>query len=597
MNFLFHVFKKDLMRLKWVLTCWLGLLCVQSFLGIGGAQIAADNLNFQIFVPQLAMLINLLQGLMLIIIIPLLIQDDPLVGTTGFWFTRPIGRKELLITKGCFVLGILLLLSIIAEVIVFMVNGFLFKHILLAIPEIIIEKLAFMTPFLLLAAITSKFSRYALVGVIIFAGIIMLGILTVILGFLSPKLGSLTSYFANLEAIRNYTLGLSVKVVRKIFIILFGSGLIAHQYLSRKTKKTVLLAVLVFALLLIVNKLWRIDFIKPVSPEPVKNVVANTIKLTIDTNQVIVADALRYRRSDVREKTISAQVNISNLAPGEFAILTDLKPRIEFQNAQTLDSSYVSQISHETLDNAKFMESLQAILTNAKILNPFLNQRDYHEIFQCSETSFNRYKDTSGTYKASATFDIYKYKISASVPLRQGGREIFDSEQVVIFDILHQESGISVVVGEKKARLLFDRQMEKTNPIMVMERSFPRSIYLIENRSRGEAFVQEASDTSLLGYDEVMSTYSRLFSKAQRLDFVCVNNRSGSLPQLDQEWLKDAQLIRADAVRVGSVTKEVEYEGFRLPERSTVQAPERDQLEQNLRFQENISRSQASKGQ
>ncbi len=593
------------MRLKWVLICWLGLLCVQSFLGIGGAHIAADNLNLQIVIPELAMLINLLQGLMLIIIIPLLIQDDPLVGTTGFWFTRPIGRKELLITKGCFVLGILLLSSIIAEVIVFMVNGFLFKHILLAIPEIIIEKLAFMTPFLLLAAITPKFSRYAIVGVIIFAGIIMLGILTGILGFLLPELKSLTSYFVNHEAIRNYTLGLSVKVVRKIFIILFGSGLIAHQYLSRKTKKTVLLAVLAFALLIIVNKFWEIDFIKPVSPKPVENVAANAIKLTIDANHVIVADALRYSRRDTREKTISAQVDISNLAPGEFAILTDLKPKIEFQNKQTLDSSYVSQISsyvsqisQETLANAKFMQPLQAILTNTKILNPFLNQRDYQEIFQCSETSFNHYKNTVGTYKASVTFDIYKYKISASVPLRQGGREIFDSEQVVIFDILHQETGISIIVGEKKARLLFDRQMEKTKPIMdVMERSFPRSVYLIENKKRNEAFVQETSDTSMLSFDEVMSTHSRLFSKAQRLDFVYVNNRSGSLSQLDEEWLKDAQLVRADAVRVGSVTKEVECEGFRLPEKSTVQAPERDQLEQNLRIQENIRRSQATKGQ
>ena len=594
MNFLFNVFKKDLMRLKWVLICWLGLLGVQSFLGIGGAQIAADNFSLQMILPQLAMLIRFLQGLMLIIIIPLLIQDDPVVGTTGFWFTRPIGRKELLITKTCFVLSIILLLSIVAEVIVFAANGFLLKHILLAIPEIIIKELSFMMPFLLLAAITPKFSRYAIVGVIIFAGVIVVSILGGVLIFMAPKLVHLLRYFSNLEAFRNYTLGLSIEVVRKVLIILLGSGLLAYQYTSRKTKKTILLAVLAFVLLLIVNRFWQIDFSKPVSPKPLKEVVSNAIMLTIDVNHAIVADAPRYSKEDVREKTISTQMTISGLAPEEFAIITDLQPKIEFPDKNILESSYISQISRETLANAKFMRPLQTSLANSKIVNPFLDSTNYQEIFDCNEKSFNRYKNTKGKYKASATFDIYKYKISAIVPLQQGGREIFDSEQVVIFDVLQHENGISVIVGEKKAKLLFDRQTEKSRPYSGMEHSFPRNVYLIENKKRGEAFVQEASDTTMMNFDEVFSANSRLFSKAQRLDFVYVNNRSGTLPVIDEEWLKDAQLVRADAVQVGSVTKQVECEGFTLPEKSTVQAPERDQLEQNLRLQEDIQRSRTT---
>jgi hypothetical protein len=584
MSFLLNIFKKDLMRLKWVLTCWLGLLCVQSFLGIGGAQIAADNLNLQIVVPELALLIKLLQGLMVIIIIPLLVQDDPVVGTTGFWFTRPIGRRPLLVTKGCFALCVLVLLPLIAELIVFVANGFLLKHILLAIPEILIDKLAFVMPFLLLAAITPKFSRYAIVGAIIFAGFIMLIILTGILGFLSPKFMHLTVYLSNRAAIRSYTLQLSLETARRILIILFGSGIIAYQYASRKTKKTIISAVLAFALLLVVNKFWRIDFIKPASPTLLKNIDANAIKFAIDSNHVVVADAPRFSKDDVREKTISAPVSISGLTRGEFAILTNLEPEIEFPDKYTLDSSYISQISIETLANAKFMDPLQAALGDSKILNPVGNQKDYQEIFRCSETSFNRYKNTKGTYKASARFDIYRYVIRATVPLKQGTREIFDSEQVVIFDILEQEGSVSVIAGEKRARLLFDRQMQKTNPYTTMERSFPRSVYLIENKKRGQAVVQESSDTAMMGFDELMSATSRLFSKAQRLDFVGA--------EIDKQWLNDAQLVRADAVRVGAVTKQIELEGFSLPEKSTVNAPEHNELEQSLRTQEEIRRRQ-----
>ncbi|HEY5137878.1 MAG TPA: hypothetical protein VIJ25_00960, partial [Methylococcales bacterium] len=304
-----------------------------------------------------------------------------------------------------------------------------------------------------------------------------------------------------------------------------------------------------------------------------------------------VGDAARYNKNDVREKRISTPVSISGLALSEFAILTDLKPEIEYPNKYTLNSGYISQIYREALANGKFMKPLQAALTNSRILNPSLNEMDLQEIFECNETSFNRYKNMTGKYKASATFDIYEYKIRAMVLLRQGSREIFDSEQVVIFDVLHQENGISVIVGEKKARLLFDRQLEKSNPVRSFEHSFCRSFYLIENKKRGEAFVQEVSDNSMMNVDEIMNANSRLFSKAQRLDFVYANNRNDSLPAIDQEWLKDARLVRADAIRVGSVTKQVECEGFSLPEKSTVQTPERDQLEKNLRMQEDIRKN------
>lgn len=586
MSLLSNVFKKDLLKLRGALMLWLVLLCIQSLLGIGGIKVAADNLMLQVILPQLGWLIKILQGLMVVILIPLLIQDDPLVGTTGFWFTRPIGRKQLFATKAFFVICVLVLLPLIAELIVFMVNGVLPKHILMAIPEIILEKTAFMMPFLVLATITPKFSRYALAGGIIFAAVVVWWILVIVLATLVPNGNKLMGFLYNYRAFANYTLGLSIGVVKRVFIIILGSAIIFDQYLTRNTRRTIIRVIIGFLVLIIFNNIWNVDFLKTVSQGSKETIAADAIRVDINPQQhALVTDNLRYRKVDLREKIISANVDIAGLGSGQFAILTDLNAKMEWPNAP-LDSGYISMSSRELLAHAKFMKPLQAVLTNSRIVNPFTNQMVYKEIFRLNETWFNRYKNVPGVYKANAAFDIYKYQINFAIPLRQGEQGISGSEQVVIFDILHRDTGISVIVGEKKTNLLFDRREERINPYNIMRSSEFNNVYLIENKKRGEAFLAEATDTSMLNYDEMINARSRLFTRANRLDFIYINDRNSSLPKIDQEWLKDAELIRIDAVLIGDVKKILKFEDFVLPEKSTDPMPERDPFEDALKQQD-----------
>jgi hypothetical protein len=254
------VLKKDMLRLRGLLICWGVLLCVQSFLGIGGTDLAANNLKLQMLLPQLGIFIVFLQGLMLVILIPLFVQTDPLVGTTAFWFTRPIGRKQLLVTKLAFAAGILLFMLLLAEVIVFAANGFHVKYILLAIPEILIEKSAFITMILLLAVITPKFSRYAIVGVSIVAVVFTASMVWSVIETFLPGTPDFLEKLSEERAC--FTLGLSKEVVVNIFIILFGIGIIVYQFLRRNTKTTVLLIIAGVIMTMAVQTFWRVDFLK-----------------------------------------------------------------------------------------------------------------------------------------------------------------------------------------------------------------------------------------------------------------------------------------------------------------------------------------------
>jgi hypothetical protein len=573
MNFLFPVFKKDMLHLRLILICWVGLLCVQSFMGIGGAKITADNLELQMILPQVAMFIRFLQVLMVIILVPLLVQSDPLVGTTAFWFTRPIGRKELLVTKVCFTAGILVLLVLLAELFVFAANGFPLKYILLAIPEILLGQTANLILLFLLAIITPKFSRYAIVGVSILAVFITVSILWSFLVIFMPEFSKITRSLSSAEVMKSHTLNLSINVVENIFTILFGSGVIVYQYLRRNTKWTVVWIVVGFVLPLMLGRFWSIDFIKPPAPTSAIAIPAEAVTVTINTDRIGVNDDVNYTKNSVRKKTFTAPVDVSGPASEEFSILTTLMPEIQYPAGDTLVSSFTLN-QWGSYNETKFTEPLQAALAQSKILNPFIDPEDttkhieYREIFSCDETELQRYKNMTGTYKARAELDIYRYQVRSTLPLSRGSRDKFGPEQIVIFDILDRENGLSVIVGEKKVRLLFDRETEKLDSYLMTDRSFRRSIYLIENIKRGEAFVAEDSAPSV-DIDEILNASSRLFTKIKKLDFVYVNKRNGILPAIDKEWLKDARLVRVDAVRVGSVTKQIEIKDFILPVKST----------------------------
>ena len=261
MKFIPYLFKKDLIRLKYLLLVWLLLILAQSALGIGGINLAAEILQFQMILPLLTKLISFLQGLMIIVIVPLIIQDDSIVGTTAFWFTRPISRKGLLFTKSCLVLILLVILPLIAEIFVLASHGATAYLLFLAVPEILIEKLAFITPFLILATLTPKFSRYALVGIIVFAVLVVVAIIRSVIPMFLPSIGK---YINNVELFKNPSLEASVGIAKDLYVFLIGSVLIAHQFLTRHTARTIKYLVVAFLVMTCFTRLWNWDFLKEV---------------------------------------------------------------------------------------------------------------------------------------------------------------------------------------------------------------------------------------------------------------------------------------------------------------------------------------------
>ena len=599
MYFIPYLFRKDLVRLKILILVWFLLILTQLALGIGGIDLAAEFLQFQMFLPLLTKMISILQGLMIIVIFPLLIQDDSLVGTTSFWFTRPISRKGLLITKACFTLILLIALPLIAEIFVLAANGAAGHHMLLAVPEILIEKMAFIVPFLILAVLTPKFSRYALVGIIIFAMFTVVGIIGYVIMMFLPNFPKfIIKFLHSLRSIyKDPSLATSIKMAKNVYVISIGSLLIAHQFLTRRTARTIKCFVVAYLVMMCLARVWPWDFLKEVSPLKSTATISDSLSVGFETKHVIIADEVRLRKRDARRKSVSVRQTVEGLPLGQFAILKRLKDvQMKYSDGAILKSGYVSTGKEETISNEKFTLPLQAVLKDIKLLNPFKEKPSYTEVFSLEKADFNLHKNRTGTYSAHAEFDIYKYKVISEVSLKQGARDLFGAEQIIVHDILERPNGISVIICEKKINLLFDRSVKKRSQYDFVENMYSdyKHIYLIVNKNRKEAFLPEVGGNF---YTDMTAVYgpTRLGAQAKQFDFTYINDRSGPLPKINKEWLVGAKLVRVDAVKIGTQRTDFKIKDFSLPSQSTEANPKIDVLGRQLRQSDKETKRQMEK--
>jgi len=585
MNIITHVLKKDVIRLKYLMLVWLLLIIVQLALGIFSPKLAAEAFELQMLMPLLMRMIGFLQGLMMVIVIPLIIQNDSVVGTTAFWYTRPILRKDLLLSKSLAMLTVLVLPLLAAELFVLAANGASGYHLALAVPEVVIEKLAFTTPFIVLAAVTPKLSRYALVGVIVFAIAVVIMILMFVAGMVFPVIRQI----ANSKIYETASLEASYATAKYLYTIIIGALLISYQFMTRRTARTAMLFVAAWIVMWTGTLFWNFDFLKESAAVESSAIKVEGISLGFDSQHMMVSDQLQYNKNNPREKSISTRSAISGLPDGQFTILERMgDAKMEYPDGSLLKSEYISTMKRQGYYSEKFIAPIQEALGDVKLVNPFNEKFSYTEVFSLRGTDLHKYKDKTGTYSARAKLNIYKYNIVSNVPLGNGMKGAFGAEQVVVYDVLERDNAVSVILHEKKINLLFDRRIKKVSRVDLSRNMYSEysHVYLLVNKERQEAFLPEPTMSNIQANAMDALGPRRVNTKTKVFDFTDVNSRNSDLPKMDKEWLAGAELVRMNAVLTGTAEVDFKVEDFSLPSESTSQAGQLDEWDQQLKNQD-----------
>ncbi len=559
---------KDARRLRILLCGWGVVLVFKSFLYVGGAHLFSSSLEYQMMLPFFYRAIDFLEKVLMIVLIPMCLQEDPCVGTTAFWFSRPLSRRSVLATKGLFLSILLVGIPTVIEMTMLAWSGVPAQYVMLSFPEIILERLAFIILFVLLASITGRFSEYAKVGAIILGVWIVWSIVGGIIAMISPELGRSLFYGGKDWEKMGKSLVDSIGLVNSIFTILCFTVLVIHQHLTRYTARTVRWAVVAYLLVMMIGRAWEWDFLKP-AIQVDKEITINRggITTSFDASHMFIADS---ERKTGPTKIVRSRFVISG-TPVQYYAMPDTKSTIQmwYEDGTKLESWGVEfrSMFASLMDDA-LLPALQNALGDAVIRNSWKSKFIYNDIFELGKDDFDKFKNKSGTYAADMKIDFFDYQISSVLPLRQGAAGNQGKQQIKIFGLEQKKADLSVLIMERNANILFDRAGQKKSIYNIYANGYIGEIYVLRNpKAKEVVFPVMGSQPEVMsaGMGDFMNEGIRLQLNAKKIDF---NFNDAGIESVSS-WLKDAELVRLEPRLRATVDKDVRIENFAIPAVST----------------------------
>ncbi|MES1167358.1 MAG: hypothetical protein ABUL68_05085, partial [Pseudomonadota bacterium] len=243
MNLTWHIVKKDLRALKWPFALW--ALLIVAKLGVGVLLLNADGTEepeWFIRMDGLSKILAAFEGVSFVLAAAV-IQQDLMVGTKAFWMTRPISGGRLLRAKLLILLLVFGLLPLLITLPWWLGCGYGLREIGWAALETTAIHAACVLLGILWAVVTDGFGRFLMWTLVtLFAIPTLSGTLAYYLtrGKPGPSGELVTTRFA---------LGIAIAVVGILIVV-------AHQYLARRTGRSIALIATTASLIIVVAVLW-----------------------------------------------------------------------------------------------------------------------------------------------------------------------------------------------------------------------------------------------------------------------------------------------------------------------------------------------------
>lgn len=545
MNLVFHQLKKDILRTRLLLGFWLVLVILQF--ALAGWTVKPGDALMQSLDQMLNVLLTFFNYLLVLVLVPVLVHQEPLVGTTAFWFTRPLARITLLASKAWYVL-LLVALPIAVQSIVFLANGVTLPDVIRAAPELFINELTWMLIVATLAVLTPNFARFAIVGATILI-IWFLGMIVVQMVLVMRDPIAYTSIPFSLNESRG--------LVGSLITLGFGGTVVLLQYLTRRMALAIVLAVASVALTVLVQYVWPWDFLKP----PLELVQDSEFKADAigaklaspfqTTDQVSI-------RGGTPLKQVMAHIALQDYPKGYIIEIEAINSVLKAADGQAIP---LQQVSGNQIGFTWYLDpdAVEKALDGVPVLNMNNVYQRQQPILSLDADTYSRYASTPLDYSGKADFTAYKYVVVTELPLTKGAHFDRGSEHLTITDVLNEPDGVDIALRQRNVRLLFAPRGKDVDPGS-QDTGLP--VYLLLNKARHEAVIQKPNTT----FNFNPNGNNILINEPLRLSFGPDDNNNNNwlAPPLDQAWLADAVLVRLELAPVAAFTRTLEVPGFRL---------------------------------
>jgi hypothetical protein len=401
-----------------------------------------------------------------------------------------------------------------------------------------------------LAVLTPNFARFAIVGAIVLIAfyLVMFAVQMVLL-VRNPQ--SYVSTLASLEASRG--------LVGSLLMMSFGCGVVLVQYLTRRFRLAITLAVASVMLSMLAQYVWPWDFLMP-SVDLVQDTGFKADSIGAALIPPIQANDQATLRGGTPLKQVQGNIDFKNNPKGYIIQIGAIDSHLKTADGQNIALQTSNQQASVAYSGIIDPDAVEFGLGGVPILNMDTSYPFSPPLFDVDAGTYERYASTPLDFSASLDCTAYKYVVVTELPLTKGARFDRGSEHLVVTDVLDQPNGVDLILRQRKVHLLFAPKGQDTNAYQ--QQSQNSVIYVLLNKARRQAVIQKRNTS----FDFSITNEGILRNAPLRISFGPDDNNSRSwlAPQLDKAWLADAVLVRLDLTQVAKFTRTLAISGFRL---------------------------------
>jgi ABC-type transport system involved in multi-copper enzyme maturation permease subunit len=553
-----HILGKDLRRLRWLLLAWLVVVFSRVAVTAARSDLAFEDITRQLALDNVSGLLMFVDMLMLVLLVSLLVHDEPLVGADAFWLTRPIPRATLMMAKlvfaGLFLIAAPAIVQSTAVASVTRAAG----HSVRLIPGRLFSQSLWVAAVMAVASLTGSLTRFLLAMVGAGAAVVLASAAFTTLIFMTAEE---TSYPSPGLA------DLTTVIVGSWLCLAVAVAVVAMQYRVRRQRLAFSVGIAGLIVSASLAEVWPWRFARVSEPDPgAWSRDPARVAAVLTAGEPHVSDELGIRRRAMPRKQIAAPIRFAGVPP-RYVSSVGVRSRLEFPDGSAVQSAQgISVPVRRDGGDPWLFDStapVRAALPQIRLLQPSDEPRftQWPVVLTVTADEYQRFGATPGRLTATIEAFLQESRLVGSIPLVEGARLGAESLQFELRRVVRRPDGCSVLL----------REIAEGAGRPGIPRSFR---YLLRNRPRGEA---------VLGDNEQITNGSLSFSNAVLFGGWSVEGRSASgfgffdrveryparstfttAGQIDAGWLADADLAVIETVYAGRVSRPLVVEEFRM---------------------------------
>jgi hypothetical protein len=552
MKLLWHVIAWDLRQHRLLIGVW--LLIVATAAAFYAIQPLLDlDARAGTALTTVGGLLWISEVLIGALLIALVVQTHPVVGSNAFWMTRPIRPDVLLSAKAVMLTSLVVLWPTIVEAVGAVAYHGPFLQVIEVAVQSALDKAMWLVIGAVFAALTRSVARFVMaVGATL---LFLAASLAIAMAVLVATMEADVEAGPSVQTFDDPTGGL----VMLVLSMGAGAMLLLVQYRTRSPFKAVATGIIACAASVLAAMAWPWPLLATRVDDAHWAEARGRGRLTASAESVKASRNAEGTAARPMWRAVTARLQIEDVEPGWSIHVTLQEAVLRVAGGPELAGAPFGAwlVPGVGGDRTATDEAIRSVLEVNRLVGRSTTSNS-QTVLYLRDAEFRRFAPTSGTYTARFQVTPTRHEVEAVIGLEVGATQQDGAYRAVIERVTYAPGAVLVELRESNAWTVFDRRLQ------------PERTYYLRNAGRSEAIGGSAERSGSwglpFGFYATMDTgaWSGFGARRLKLEFPPPGLNEEQTLSLDDRWLDGAELVIVRATQARAFDRRLEITGFPL---------------------------------